>query len=122
MSKDLHDLHALLLSGDFYKDYDRSTELMGALRRHIAAPAGWQPIATAPKDETEIIVGFDCATVWIVHLAWWRLPDEVCEVPPEDEGWWSYVRGSVCQEKLDSWRTPTHWLPMPKRPPYGDER
>lgn len=26
-------------------------------------------------------------------------------------GWWSYTRGSVTQEKLDDWQTPTHWAP-----------
>jgi len=75
----------------------------------------WQPIDTAPMDGTDIIVGFDCATVWIVHVAWWRNGDEF-GATPEDRGWWSYVRGSVAQEQLDGYRTPTHWMPLPEPP------
>lgn len=81
----------------------------------------WQPIETAPKDGTEIIVGFDFATVWIVHLAFWRDGAEleaqgVGDWRSEDTGWWSYVLGSVTQEQLDGSRTPTHWMPCPRIP------
>ena len=79
----------------------------------------WQPISTAPKDGEDIIVGFDFAGVWIVHVAWWRCKDETLTALPyaiDDVGWWSYVRGSVCQEMLDGGRAPTHWMPLPEVP------
>lgn len=78
---------------------------------------GWQPIATAPKDGTGIIVGFDSASVWIVCNSWYRDAADVKEMrecgagydPNEpletDIGWWSY-RSSVTQELIE----PTHWL------------
>ncbi len=81
----------------------------------------WKPIETAPKDGSDVIVGFDVATVWVVHSAWWLAWDDEAAAlgfQPEDEGWWSCTRGSVAQEKLGDYRTPTHWLcaagPNPK--------
>lgn len=86
----------------------------------------WQSIDTAPRDGTDIIVGFDAATVWVVHVAWWddglRGMDEMYDadgnqIPnPSDIGWWSYVLHSVTQEKLDDYRTPTHWIQLPTVP------
>lgn len=77
-------------------------------------PTGWQPIETAPKDGTDILVAFDCATVWIAHIAWYRDGGIENGVKgPDDIGWWSYTRGSVTQEKLNDYRTPTHWMPLP---------
>jgi hypothetical protein len=68
----------------------------------------WQPIETAPKDGTDILVCFDCASVLVAHIAWW------CDLTDGDVGWWSYVRGSVTQEMLDGYRAPTHWIPLPE--------
>mgnify|MGYP003662356985 CR=1 FL=1 len=76
----------------------------------------WQPIETAPKDGTEIITGFDSATVWICHVAWWKSWEDWMELMPEahskDEcGWWSYTENSVGQTFLDN--KPTHWIELP---------
>lgn len=76
----------------------------------------WQPIETAPRDGSDIIVGFDTASVWIVHVAWWRDIKEWMEWKEEDVGWWSYTNNSVTQEKLEDYRTPTHWMPLPPLP------
>lgn len=80
----------------------------------------WQPIETAPKDGTEIIVGMDMATVWVVHVAFWVQVDEDMKLMGDwsdsDTGWWSYIRGSVTQEKLEGIYEPTHWMPLPKPP------
>ena len=85
--------------------------------------AEWQPIETAPKDGTDIIVGRDIGTVWVVHVAWYRTLEEIQEMEgmgdwaPEHEGWWSYTRSAVSQEHLmDTWRRPTHWMPLPAPP------
>lgn len=73
----------------------------------------WQPIATAPKDESEIIVGFDIADTWIVRSAWYRSAELIVHLGGEwdetDIGWWSY-KNSVTQEKLEGIYEPTHWL------------
>ena len=81
----------------------------------------WQPIATAPKDSTEMLVLLDCAGVAVVHIAWYRSREEwessgqYCggwDTLEEWEGWWSYTRNSVGQDKLEGYAMPTHWHPM----------
>ena len=80
----------------------------------------WQPIETAPKDGTNVLVYYVRGGVPVVHIAWYDSPDEweklaenglVLDSREEWVGWWSYTRGSVTQEKLDDWQTPTHWAP-----------
>jgi len=63
----------------------------------------WRPIHTAPKTGEDIIIGFDCASVWIIHIAYW---DE------DEPGWWSHVTNSVGQENVE----PTHWMALPTPP------
>jgi hypothetical protein len=80
----------------------------------------WRPIATAPKDGTEVLVLLECAGVAVVHIAWYRSREEwessgqYCggwDTLEEWEGWWSYTRNSVGQDKLEGYATPTHWHP-----------
>jgi hypothetical protein len=82
----------------------------------------WQPIETAPKDGTEIIVGNDQATVWITRGSWWsdgeHWATQGYDKQEEAAGWWSYAN-SVGQDKLNDYRQPTHWLPMPTPPQKG---
>ena len=79
----------------------------------------WQPIATAPKDGAEVIVGVDIATVWITRGAAWSDGEywEMQGFAVQDEaiGWWSYCN-SVSQERLEGIYAPTHWLLMPDPP------
>ena len=88
-----------------------------------AAPcsAFWRPMETAPKDDTEIIILFDSATVDIVRLCWWN--DGIgCDFEPDPEarGWWSYIH-SVTQELIDTdLMHPVGWMPHPDSP--NDER
>lgn len=79
----------------------------------------WQPIKTAPRDGTEILVWFDFATVPIVHIAWYRSAEEwersgqYCggwEALEMWEGWWSYTEHSVTQSKLEGFKHPTYWM------------
>lgn len=81
----------------------------------------WQPIETAPKDGTIVLVFAEIATVEVVHLAWFNSEEEwersgkffasAGQTKDDWVGWWSYTRECVTQEKLDEWRTPTHWTP-----------
>ena|SRR3990167_3521283 len=85
----------------------------------------WQPIETAPKDGTEILVYYEFATVPIVHIARWdddrfdQWEGERFASKADKIGWWSYVETSVSQHKLDEFNTPTHWMPLPA-PPSDD--
>lgn len=80
----------------------------------------WLPIESAPKDGTEILVFFEVAGVEVVHIAWYRSAEEwessgqFCggwDNLEDWQGWWTYPRNSVTQEKLEEWRLPTHWMP-----------
>src|SRR5687768_480455 len=62
--------------------------------------SGWRSIESAPKDGTEIIVGGEIATVWIVRNARWVQADEWLEEPEDKDGWWAY-RNSITQEMLE---------------------
>lgn len=76
----------------------------------------WRPIDTAPKDGTDILVLLDVASVAVVHIAWWREPEDLMDGTEEDRGWWSYTLGSVTQEKLEGYREPKWWMPLPEPP------
>ena len=77
----------------------------------------WKPIATAPKDGREIIVGYGIATEWIVHNAFWIQWEDWMEGTPEEEtGWWSYIQSANTRSKLDGCNAPTHWIELPERP------
>lgn len=83
----------------------------------------WQPIESAPKDDGEIIILFDSATVNVVRLCWWDngapRPWDDDKPRPDDVGWWSY-KHSVTQEQIDL-MTPVAWMPMPPWPNDKDE-
>jgi len=85
----------------------------------------WQPIETAPKDRTDVLVLLNCAGVAVVHIAFWRsreeweLSGQYCggwDSLEDWEGWWSYTENSVGQSKLDGLWFPTHWMPLPPLP------
>jgi hypothetical protein len=82
------------------------------LKLYLAAPqAQWQPIETAPKDETDIIVMYIHIDTQIVHTAFWL----------ELSGWWSHDKSEVDRMMLCDCMTPTHWMPLPPAP-QGDQQ
>lgn len=84
----------------------------------------WQPIESAPKDGTEILLGKDIASVWIVRNGRWVNWRDWCPAPTEPgeqvDGWWCY-RNSVAQEMLEGIYEPTHWMPLPEPPSEGEK-
>lgn len=74
----------------------------------------WIPIASAPKDGTEIIVMYMHIDTQIVHNAFWNSLQE-CD-DDDDVGWWTYEHSEVSRIRLDEWTTPTHWMPLPDNP------
>lgn len=71
----------------------------------------WEPIETAPRDGSEIIVFMDEAGTPVVHVARWE------DDPPEWEtGWWSFVKSGIRQERLEDWGRVLFWMALPERP------
>ena len=85
----------------------------------------WMPIESAPKDGTAVLAYLDWAGTDFVCVAWfrseqdWQDSGQYCasegETMADWIGWWTYI-STVSQERLEGWRTPTHWMPMPEDP------
>ena len=94
-------------------------DIIAAIDEAAAPPTAidWQPIETAPKDGTMVLVYLETGGVPVVHRAWYCSPYKLAEdgftldCREEWAGWWSYTRFSMPQERLDGWRTPSHWAP-----------
>jgi len=102
----LEDCFGILGSGNV--SFKESIHLTAKLVLQAAEKVRWQPIETAPKDSTDILVFVETASVPIVHIARWEVGDENFGV-----GWWSYTHNSVGQEMLTGFKYPTHWMPLP---------
>lgn len=67
----------------------------------------WQPIETAPKDGTRVLVAEEDDNESI-GVAYW-----FCGSEDQDAGWYS----SACVDDVTMFY-PTHWIPLPQ-PPQG---
>lgn len=69
-------------------------------RKDVAKPQ-WQPIETAPKDGSHVLL---CDDGWFCIAGWW-------DDAPRDEG-------GQCFKNSQShlWLNPSHWMPLPKPP------
>ena len=83
------------------------------LERQLAAYK-WQPIDTAPRDSSRVLVANkNSYGEWRVHEAWWAIPYDGA---PQEYGWWCHD-GDGCL--LDDSIHPcgaTHWMPLPSPP------
>jgi hypothetical protein len=68
----------------------------GYLAALPAAPQGWRPIETAPKEIDPNILVSDGKEIW---ADWWS---------DDDEDWWNVVANDMPR--------PTHWMPLPAAP------
>lgn len=66
----------------------------------------WQPIKTAPKDGTDVLVWNKGCQYWIASF---RFP---MRGEPQYEG--HYAR--EWRDGGGRWATPTHWMPLPPTP------
>ena len=71
---------------------------------------GWQPMATAPKDGTDVLVYSDCVTIanWIAKDGFWS--DFTIS-----DGYTADDQHCPCEP------APTHWMPLPP-PPETNEK
>lgn len=76
---------------------------------HSAPAEGWQPIETAPKDETSILLYFPGATDLEdkIRIGWWY---EMADGP----GW--YDSEAASNRMTDFTGMPTRWMPIPAAP------
>jgi hypothetical protein len=89
---------------------DARAALDAAILRHIGG--GWQPIATAPKDGTWILL-----TGGRIEYGWCQDEHPRCVVGQAvsggENGWqFAWYDGGYYGEYID----PTHWMPLPDAP------
>lgn len=99
-----------------YYDEPNHSDLFGPSIPYIRADLvpEWQPIETAPKDGTPIIVGYDGRNggeVWSHAAAWVMLYEEGGEPLGEE---WHYPTGFEPEHGQPY--HPTHWQPLPAPP------
>lgn len=104
-------------------------DIIAAIDEAAAPPTAidWEPIETAPKDGTVVLVYYEKGLAPVVHIAWYNSPEEweirgkysgwpTCE---EWKGWRSCPRGGISvrknwaggEKELDGDCSPTHWAP-----------
>jgi hypothetical protein len=66
-------------------------------------PEGWQPIETAPKDGTRVLV-FD--QYWGVLMSYWQLQATAVNPPGREHDRWDWYAAPGA----------THWMPLPAPP------
>lgn len=87
--------------------------LNAALSTAPAPPQGWQPIATAPKDGTPIII----------HTEGGLIGEARWQGEGSDEGWWwaGTDPGDYHSSRIEEYEV-AHWMPLPAPPsaPTGE--
>lgn len=91
-------------------------DMRAALRSAITAaqPEGWQPIETAPRDGTSILILYNgCA----IEACWECVEYGDWESWSESVYWWSSELNC-----LDDGDEPTHWMPLPAAPATPEQQ
>lgn len=88
---------------------------MSTLNSLLALRDRWQPIETAPKDGTRILLVDERGGVFIGHWS-----DEATFGRFETKPGWQIFD---CEDDFYSWRrVPTHWRPLPAPPVAADDK
>lgn len=99
----------------------REEDTIAAWNRR-APVAGWQPIETAPKDGTHVLVAFDNPP-YSEHWTFQQRPPTVAHwfgpapLPGLRAGGWYLSVSHNDGGRID----PTHWMPLPAAPVDGGE-
>lgn len=70
----------------------------------------WQPIETAPKDGTSVILAAVRDGKYVVGEGLWE----------GDAWWWANEWGDYNTDQIEMYRQVTHWMPLPD-PPAGTD-
>lgn len=92
---------------------DEATEMERMLRAEYAKVEaradGWQPIETAPKDGTRVLI----SSRGVVQEAYWAM---AWEDAPDEKCWWSTPHGPAGRGFTILPKAVTHWMPLPAPP------
>ena len=90
-----------------------------ALIARLTRPSGWQPIASAPKDGTQIIVCVGLGIWQSIAAAYWKgavtfYPDSMqCDEPAG----WAWCSDGRRGSRINA--EPSAWMPLPAPPETG---
>ena len=96
---------------------------MTAAERSASGAQGWQPIATAPRDESKMLLW--CPQYDDVRLGWWDTefrPDGWDEANDRCLYVPAWTDGTVADWGMEENQElhPTHWMPLPSAPEAPD--
>lgn len=90
------------------------SDALWAINDALDDQSGWQPMETAPKDGTEVLLVVErrAGTRWGMLVGHY-MPGGHCieDHPPIDSGWY-FWQGS----RFDKAAKPTHWMALPVAP------
>jgi hypothetical protein len=92
---------------------EMADELDAALS--ASAVSGWQPIETAPRDSTHLLVYYPRPGEQRQEVmeAWWAIPYEAA---PLGRGWWQTMGGTLLSADVHDGLGATHWMPLADPP------
>lgn len=72
----------------------------------------WQPIETAPKDGTDILI-YSKGNMAVV---WWAREWDGEEIPESEQAWYVWDGKDALYGARRDLQNPTHWMPLPPAP------
>jgi hypothetical protein len=116
--------HALIVSGQKYTSQDVLKTIYCAMQAARTPSAdvgdGWQPIGTAPKDGTPILLASPVGNETRISVGFWDAEfalgwDEAAERSSWRSAWTDGTVASFSYEEYTELH-PTHWRPLPDPP------
>ena len=94
---------------------DIPEEAFKSFPKGIGGSMKWQPIKTAPKDGTVVLLFYhECTRANVGRF----IDRQIIEygVPKESVTFWRVIENNWVDRHWGDWPTPTHWMPLPKPP------
>lgn len=107
--------HASAIKPKYGEEFDGKLTMYPVYTRPQASePLTWQPIETAPKDSTSVLIYCPKSDRKPVCEAWWAIAYE-----GDSGGHWQTPIGPSGRGYTILATSPTHWMPLPLKPDYG---